>query len=248
MLQTNRSRAALSGREQAGNGHSERRCKALPVHVSDSQETEMKPTPARSEQDQVHLSNRPAFYQPPPRWRGLAALIGAIALEAAAVAVAGLHQPEPATFVDGFQEPAPAEVYLTEVPPESTPPPDQIPPPMPLPPTQPNEFILEVPATPPPGRENRATKSNPPVVKANKASFNRVSLTSPESSMLAAPRPSYPYEARRARKTGSGKFLLRFNPAGQVIEVRVVRSTGSDLLDQVTLRSLQEWRRRPGLL
>lgn len=65
--------------------------------------------------------------------------------------------------------------------------------------------------------------------------------------MLSAPHPSYPYEARRSKRTGSGKFLLWLDPDGSVTEVRVIQSTGSPILDQVSLSTLSRWHRRPGV-
>ncbi len=65
--------------------------------------------------------------------------------------------------------------------------------------------------------------------------------------MLAAPHPSYSYEARRARQTGSGKFLLHFDRNGYVTEVGLVQSTGSAILDQLASNTFRRWRCRPGV-
>lgn len=190
---------------------------------------------------------RPAIYRPAPRWHALAALVAAVALEAAAVAVASrLPHPEIPTELGGVPEPPPAEVILTDLPPEPVPPPDVAPPPLPPEPLEPNEFVLEAP-TPPPRPQN-AQKPAPRV--ASQAAVARpgpVSYVAARSNMLAAPRPSYSYEARRARRAGSGKFLLRFDRNGYVTSVSLVQSTGSALLDELARHSFQRWRCRPGI-
>jgi TonB family protein len=43
--------------------------------------------------------------------------------------------------------------------------------------------------------------------------------------------PVYPYEARRARITGSGIFRIYANPDGTIRTVAVMKSTGSKILD-----------------
>ena len=64
---------------------------------------------------------------------------------------------------------------------------------------------------------------------------------------ISAPRPEYPYEARRQRATGSGVALLTVDPTtGSVSDVRMLRSTGNLVLDNATISSLRRWRFRPG--
>jgi len=65
---------------------------------------------------------------------------------------------------------------------------------------------------------------------------------------LYAPRPSYPYEARRDGVTGSGVVGLTLNSAsGEVIDARMSQSTGSAILDNTTVETLRRWRFRPGV-
>lgn len=86
----------------------------------------------------------PAFYKPPPRWHFFVAFVGAIALELAAVAVAGLHEKKEIPIEPGIsQAQPPADVILTDLAPEPTPLPEENPPPPPLPPIEPNEFEVE---------------------------------------------------------------------------------------------------------
>jgi len=65
--------------------------------------------------------------------------------------------------------------------------------------------------------------------------------------MIFSPHPAYPFEARKAKQTGSGKFLLRFDSNGDVTEVIAFQSTGSAVLDQVSLSALRQWRCKPGV-
>jgi TonB family protein len=63
-----------------------------------------------------------------------------------------------------------------------------------------------------------------------------------------APRPAYPYEARRGGVTGSGIAQLTVNPAaGNVIDARMTQTTGSVFLDNSTLETLRRWRFKPGV-
>jgi protein TonB len=62
-----------------------------------------------------------------------------------------------------------------------------------------------------------------------------------------APRPVYPYEARRQRITGSGIALLIVDPeVGNVTTVRMTHSCGSVILDNATLDAFRRWRFNPG--
>jgi TonB family protein len=65
---------------------------------------------------------------------------------------------------------------------------------------------------------------------------------------LYAPRPSYPYEARRNGVRGSGVVGLTLNSAsGEVIDARMSQSTGSAILDHTAVEALRRWRFRPGV-
>jgi TonB family protein len=64
---------------------------------------------------------------------------------------------------------------------------------------------------------------------------------------LSAPRPDYPYEARRAKITGEGVAVLTVDrSSGSVISVAMERSTGNAALDQAAIRGFSRWRFRPG--
>ena len=64
---------------------------------------------------------------------------------------------------------------------------------------------------------------------------------------LHAPRPDYPYEARRQHATGSGIAILNVDPAtGYVVSVEMRQSTGNKLLDAATVSAFRRWRFKPG--
>jgi len=189
-----------------------------------------------------------AFYKPSPRWHFFAALAGAFTLEVAAVAVASRHEGvEIPVETSTFQEEQPAEVILTQLPPEPTPPPEDRPPPIPLPPSDFAEFLIEEPTPPPRLSKPTKPKATVAALKAANAISGSTSLVCGPSTMIFSPRPGYPYEARLAKQTGSGKFLLKFDSLGNVTDVGVAQSTGSEILDQTSMSALGRWKCKPGL-
>jgi TonB family protein len=75
-----------------------------------------------------------------------------------------------------------------------------------------------------------------------------MSVRSAKALSLYAPRPNYPYEARRGGVTGSGIAELTVNSAtGTVIDARMSQSTGSAILDRATVETLRTWRFKPGV-
>jgi TonB family protein len=70
-----------------------------------------------------------------------------------------------------------------------------------------------------------------------------VSLRSVKAMIAYAPRPIYPYQARRQRVTGSGIALLSVDQAsGTVTDVHMIQSCGNAMLDNSTLDALRRWR------
>jgi protein TonB len=65
---------------------------------------------------------------------------------------------------------------------------------------------------------------------------------------VSAPRPEYPYEARRARITGNGiAVIVVVDPAnGVVTDVTMAQSTGSPVLDGAAISGFRRWRFKPG--
>jgi TonB family protein len=192
---------------------------------------------------------KPQYYKPAPKWQVWAAFAGAVVIELAAVGFASLHFKEEEIPVDpGFVAQQPVEAMLTELPPEPTPPPEEEPPPPPPPPDEPTEFTIEEP-TPPPRPPDVKQKPRARVASSRPTGppTGPVSLISARANLTSAPRPTYPYEARRSKQTGSGKFLLHFDPGGAVTDVDVVQSTGSAILDQTSAQTFRRWRCKPGV-
>ena len=64
---------------------------------------------------------------------------------------------------------------------------------------------------------------------------------------VSAPRPEYPYQARRDHITGSGAVSLEVDPlTGSVINARMIESTGSSILDYSAISAFQRWRFKNG--
>jgi TonB family protein len=73
------------------------------------------------------------------------------------------------------------------------------------------------------------------------------SLRSVKAMVTYAPRPVYPYEARRQRVTGWGVALLTVDQtSGTVTDVIMAQSCGNAILDNSTLNALRSWRFKPG--
>ena len=165
------------------------------------------------------------------------AFMSALAIHLGAVALAKTKSP-PATPED-FNRTGDLElVYTAEPEPalleeSATPPPlEQI---------HPDQDSFEENLTPPPVRAHR---------KARPASLVRgttASLRSVKAMVAYAPRPVYPYEARRQRVTGSGVALLTVDQTlGTVTDVLMAQSCGNTILDNSTLDALRRWRFKPG--
>src|SRR5437763_8803889 len=95
--------------------------------------------------------------------------------------------------------------------------------------------------TPPPARlpeKTRAVSAGRTAATGAVATFGSV-----KAMVMYAPRPVYPYEARRQRTTGSGVALLTVDPAsGNVTDVRMAQSCGSVIPDSATLSAFRRWR------
>jgi TonB family protein len=62
-----------------------------------------------------------------------------------------------------------------------------------------------------------------------------------------APRPEYPYEARRQKITGDGLVVMTVDPAdGNVTSVSMSKTTGSPFLDNAAIAGFKRWRFKPG--
>ena len=191
----------------------------------------------------------PLLYRPPPRWQNILAFGGALALHCAVVAIAAIKPQEQIVDLSDIPEAVVELSIETQQEPAPPPPPEEdIPPPPPpeaIPEEQP-EFVEEK-STPPPKR----TPSDKPVAPIQKPKpvgpMGPVSMSSAKASAISAPRPEYPYEARRSKITGSGVCVMTIDTAsGAVTSATMAQSTGNPILDNAAVSAFRRWRFKPG--
>ena len=188
-----------------------------------------------------------AIYQPSSKWAAIIAFAVAVAVHIAAVVYVQLKPEESVPIslgADHF-----AEVTLEFAPPaapEPVPPPEDEPIEMPPPVAAPTDFVEEKPA--PVANRTRARRPIAPIASPQSGYIGITSsIGSARAVAIRAPRPVYPYEARRAGITGNGIALLTVNPAtGAVTSVTMTQSTGSSILDNATTSAFSRWRFKPG--
>jgi len=182
--------------------------------------------------------NTALFYRPSHRWLVWAAFACAAGIHIGAIVVAQGKSDKSAA-----QDFKPAGVdieVLNKDPEERTaedvampPPPEQVPPDL--------EIFPEENRTSPPVRLRKKTRI-PSLVKGTAPPLGAV-----RALVIYAPHPAYPYEARRQRVTGSGIALLTVDSVdGSVVDVRMVQSCGSVILDNAALDALRRWHFKPG--
>jgi len=179
----------------------------------------------------------------------MSAFAGAIFVHLAAVGIAMIKPEEKIVDLSDIPE-ATVEMSLEQAqePPMPTPPPEEEPPPPPPPEAIPEERpeFVEEKATPPPKR----TPSNQPVqplAKPKPANVGPMSMSSAKAVAVSAPRPEYPYEARRSKITGSGVCVMTVDPgSGAVTSADMAQSTGSPILDNAATSAFRRWRFKPG--
>ena len=180
------------------------------------------------------------LYRPAKKWPFMVALASAVLIHLGAVALAALR-PQPVTAVVT----APEEAGLIEVDtPESIPPEDPADAPVTPAPVLTEENLAEdVQVIPPPVKK----RSPLPIPRRPKDTGSTASVGPAKLLAISAPRPEYPYEARRAHLTGSGIAALTVDSrTGVVLNVTMTQSTGSSILDNATVSGLRRWRFRPG--
>jgi TonB family protein len=162
----------------------------------------------------------------------LAIHMGVVAFAKAKSPIAKLENFDPATavdIVDVFEaEPALPEESVTPLPLEQI--------------QADQESFPEENHTFPPIRARQ--KSRPPSLVRGTPT---TSLRSVKAMAAYAPRPVYPYEARRQKLTGSGVALLTIDQtSGMVTDVLMTQSCGNAILDNSTRDALRRWRFKPG--
>jgi TonB family protein len=188
----------------------------------------------------------PILSQASQKWRMGPAFGAAALIHFAAIALANIHQhdqvKEPPSGDDAF----PRIEITTEVPTDNqTPPPDVV---APLPSPNPTDelFSNERPTSPPVPRQTN-TLTAPIVKMRTSVSSSLQSLSMARISALSAPRPEYPYEARRQKVTGNGIVVMTIDfVSGRVTDVMMEESTGSLVLDNAAMTGFRRWRFKPG--
>jgi len=118
--------------------------------------------------------------------------------------------------------------------------------PLPTPPTIDPTYIEEQP-TPPPVRPQIVNRAMPIVKQRSNMAPGPVNFSSAKILALIAPRPEYPFEARRQKITGDGVAAMNVDPVnGNVVGVTMVKSTGNAFLDNAALAGFRRWRFKPG--
>ena len=186
----------------------------------------------------------PLFYRSGSKWQIVTAFTSAVLIHLAAVALAELKPDLAPAGSIAIEDPSiivETDIIEPPAPPLEIDEPHVEPPP---PPATESDFQDYDTTTPPP---RRPAKAAPPITRPPSNAAPRGPSGSPKAFALTAPRPEYPYEARRQRLTGSGLATLTIDrTTGAVIRVTMARSTGSAVLDNATISGLRRWRFKPG--
>ena len=99
-------------------------------------------------------------------------------------------------------------------------------------------------------KKHRSRKRPRPAVQPEATTISApvpISLSVAQSMAITAPLPDYPYEAKRRNLTGSGTCVMTVDTAtGTVTNATMFQSTGSPLLDKLTIQTFKSWRFKPG--
>jgi TonB family protein len=106
--------------------------------------------------------------------------------------------------------------------------------------------VVAVPAE----KKHRVRKRPRPAVQAEATTISApvpVSLSVAQSMAISAPLPDYTYEMKRRNLGGSGTCVVTVDTAtGTVTNATMFQSTGSALLDKLTIQTFKSWRFKPG--
>jgi TonB family protein len=99
-------------------------------------------------------------------------------------------------------------------------------------------------------KKHRSRKRPRPAVQPETATISApvpMSLSVAQSMAITAPLPDYTYEMKRRNLSGSGTCVVTVDTAtGTVTNATMFQSTGSPLLDKLTLQTFKSWRFKPG--
>jgi protein TonB len=185
----------------------------------------------------------PLLYQPRQSGRVAIAFGAAALIHFTAIALAAIHKDTRIAEPSLGSEFTDIDIIATVAPAEQPTPPPIGPEASPIPATE--SPFHEATATPPPVRR-QANKLAAPIVKASNGAAS-VTLSSARVLALSAPRPEYPYEARRQKITGNGVVAMTVDSlTGSVSDVWMWQSTGSPVLDNAAVAAFRRWRFKPG--
>lgn len=181
-------------------------------------------------------------YQSEHKRRFGVALGLAVVIHFAAIGFATVRKDLPAAEPGFVGEPP--IVTVDTVPPTADPLTDD-PEPLPTPPVNDPFYIEDQPTPPPVRRQNRPV--TPIMRRSTNAVPRSLDLSSAKVLAVSAPRPEYPYEARRQKITGDGVAMMTIDPtSGNVIGVTMAKTTGSTFLDNAAIVGFRRWRFKPG--
>ena len=107
----------------------------------------------------------------------------------------------------------------------------------------------EVVATPV-EKKHRSRKRPRPAVQPEAVTISApvpMSLSVAQSMAITAPLPDYTFEMKRRNLSGSGNCIVTVDSAtGTVTNATMFQSTGSPLLDKLTIQTFKSWRFKPG--
>ena len=181
------------------------------------------------------------LYQSRANSRFTAALAAAVAIHVAAFSFAVGHPQPGSVSIDSTEPP---EIFFEPSEPVPDPPTEST---EPLPTPSPAEQSFPEPiSTPPPVRQQ--VRPLTPIVRPRNSTFpGSMNLSRAKVFAVSAPRPEYPYEARRQKLTGEGVVSMNIDPVtGNVTSVSMSKTTGSPFLDNAAIAGFKRWRFRPG--
>jgi TonB family protein len=182
------------------------------------------------------------IYTSSAKWRFGVALAAAVVLHLAALFANG--RKVDAAFTPGFRA-EPPEIVLVADQPQPDPLVDPIDP-LPMPPNFDPSYIEDQP-TPPPVHARVARQVTPIVKPRSITSQGSLKISSAKVFALSAPRPEYPFEARRQKITGDGMVVMNVDSgSGTVTSVTMTKSTGNAILDNAATAGFHRWRFKPG--
>jgi protein TonB len=189
------------------------------------------------------MTSAALLYSLKEKRRATMAFGAALLIHFAAIALANVRQVEKTEGSPFSHQFTP--VTFEETPPNIEPTPEN-PEPLPTPPPTDNS-VPEEASTPPAVRRSTGKPITPIVRSRNQGSTGSLTWSSAKVLAVNAPRPEYPYEARRQKIRGEGTVTMRVDPVtGNVSSVSMAKSTGNPVLDNAALSGFRRWRFKPG--